>query len=503
MGEVLTIRGTHFGDAREDSYVSIAGIIPTASSYIEWKNDRIAVRIPEFGDSGLVYIHSGNKKSNAALFTNRATMPQLISGSEEGDGPRILSVDPLSGRIGSAVTIQGRNFGASRENGRVVFAWDAESPPSAPASVRGPGRVEVFESEFGYEVWSDREIRVRVPDGAVSGNLEVITGRGNGSPVFFDVAERPGTKIFKDKRSYAVSYAVDVKAEKVVGPNTLYLWVPTPQLSSSQRSVQRLSRSTEPFVEEHRGTSLFQFKDLSEGSAAGVQLSYLVDVYAVETQVRPQAIKRDAVSPIRAAYTLPTPLIPSDDGEIAKLAARIVAKEKNPYLQARRLYEWLTAQGGITAQPVSHGAREAAAGAGADAYAAALLFCAMARSLEIPAIPVSGFLVDRSRKATRHFWAEFWIDGFGWVPVDPALGSGAAPESFSLRSDAASYYFGNLDNQRITFSRGQTGPTQMDPRGRTTQRTRDYSLQTLWEEAIGGLESYSSLWGDLVITGIY
>jgi hypothetical protein len=34
-------------------------------------------------------------------------------------------------------------------------------------------------------------------------------------------------------------------------------------------------------------------------------------------------------------------------------------------------------------------------------------------------------------------------------------------------------------------------------------RTRDYSLQNLWEEAIGGLESYSSLWSDVTITGMY
>jgi hypothetical protein len=43
----------------------------------------------------------------------------------------------------------------------------------------------------------------------------------------------------------------------------------------------------------------------------------------------------------------------------------------------------------------------------------------------------------------------------------------------------------------------------MDPRGRVTVRNREYALQTLWEEALGGLESYSSLWSDLVVTGVY
>ncbi|MDR2069364.1 MAG: IPT/TIG domain-containing protein, partial [Spirochaetaceae bacterium] len=68
MGEVLTIRGEHFGAERDESYVTIAGIAPTASSYIEWNDTRISLRLPEFGESGLVYVHRGNLKSNAALF---------------------------------------------------------------------------------------------------------------------------------------------------------------------------------------------------------------------------------------------------------------------------------------------------------------------------------------------------------------------------------------------------------------------------------------------------
>jgi hypothetical protein len=78
-----------------------------------------------------------------------------------------------------------------------------------------------------------------------------------------------------------------------------------------------------------------------------------------------------------------------------------------------------------------------------------------------------------------------------------------APPSFNLRADRETYYFGNLDNQRIAFSRGQTALSQMDPQGRVTIRDREYALQSLWEEAVAGLESYSSLWSDVTINGIY
>jgi transglutaminase-like putative cysteine protease len=510
MGEVLTIEGSGFGDARGDNRVTIAGIAPTSSSYLEWTDQRIAVRIPDFGESGLVYVLASGRKSNPALFTNRASMPQPVSAGEEGGGPRILSVEPTVASVGALVVIQGRNFGASREGGAVQFAWDAEAPPAAPASQQAPTAIDASESEFAYEQWSDGEIRVRVPDGAVTGNLQVRTARGLTNSQFFEVADRPGAKSYGDKRSYVVSYSVNIKAVKASGPNTLYLWLPRPVLSPTQRGVGLLTQSAEPFVADHRGTALYQFKDVAAGADFTVAQSYLVDVYAVETAVKPQAVKRDVDSPLRQAYTAATALIPADAPEIAKLAERIVGKERNPYLEAKKIYDWLEAEITFVAvdarDPADRkpgGAVQTAADKRGDAYGAALLFCALARARGIPCLPVAGFLVNRDRSSVRHFWAEFWIDGFGWVPVDPAMGADAVPAGFGGRADAAEYFFGNLDSQRVAFSRGQAELSPMDPRGRTVGRERGYALQTLWEEAVGGLDEYSSLWSDLTVTGVY
>jgi transglutaminase-like putative cysteine protease len=385
----------------------------------------------------------------------------------------------------------------------VFFAWDAEVPPSA-AGVTGPGEVEVSETEFGYELWSEREIRVRIPDGAIGGNLTVRTSRGDARPVFFDVIGKPGIKTFKDKRSYAISYATDIRVAEAESPNRLYLWMPRPVNSASQRNVQTLSRTVEPFIENYRGTTLFQMQDLSGGANRGVTLSYLVEVYAVETTINANSAGlRAGSSPVTAAYTAPGAQIPSDDPRVKERSAAILGREQNPYTKARRIYNYLLAEGGIQREQLPGGPLEALENKKADPYTAALLFCALARASGIPALPVSGVLVDRNSATIRHYWAEFWIEGFGWVPVDPALGDGAAVPSFPLRSDHQSWYFGNLDNQRITFSRGQSFLSQMDPRGRSAQRDRDYALQNLWEEAAGGLESYSSLWSDIAITGVY
>ncbi|MCL2129404.1 MAG: IPT/TIG domain-containing protein [Treponema sp.] len=504
MGDTLTITGTGFGDERNESFITIAGTPPTSSSYLYWSNEEIRVRIPDFGEAGLVYIHRGRKKSNPALFANQATLPMPVEGSEQNIIPRISSLEPESGAIGSIVSIKGNNFGSSRESGGVFFSWDSESSQAAPAGIKPPDYIEAFEMEFGYELWSEREIRVRIPDGAISGNLEVRTSKGNSRPVFFEVTGKPGTKVFKDKRSYIISYMVDVKVEQAVIPNSLYIWMPKPAISSSQRNVSFLSRNAEPFVENHQGSSLYQFNDLLPRTAKGINISCVAEVYTVETNIRTQTpVRLNEPSPVGTVYTLPSSLIPSDDAAVKAKAAEIAGRERYPYGKAQKIYEWLISSGGIKRTALNGGVLNALEEKQADSYSAALLFCALLRAENIPAIPLAGVLVNRQRGTSKHYWAEFWLDGFGWVPADPTLGAGVVPPDFNLREDYESYYFGNVDNQRLTFSRGEHFLSRMAPGGRIAQRSRDYSLQNIWEEAAGGLESYSSLWSDITITGMY
>ncbi|MDR3336309.1 MAG: IPT/TIG domain-containing protein [Treponema sp.] len=503
MGEVLTIRGAYFGENQEESYVTVAGFAPTTTAYITWRDDLISLTIPEFAEAGLVYVHRGNKKSNAALFSNEETIPKPIFGADAETGPRIISINPKSAPIGGIVTITGNNFGISREGSSVWFTWGVEASSSAPAELIGPASVEVLENDFGYEVWGEREIRVRVPDGAMSGNLEIRTARGNSRPNYFEVSEKPGIKTFRNKLSYAISYSVDIQVQEASSANTLYLWLPQPVNSASQRLGEPLSRREDPFIENYRGLSLYKLKDLETNKRKEIAVSYPVEVYTVETSVRSREIRQNRPASLYAAYTAPSPLIPGDDPRIKRQASSIAGREQNPYLKAQLIYRWLISEGGIKPGPLTGDALDALANKQADPYQAALLFCALARAEGIPAIPAAGILVDQNSAAVRHYWAEFWIDGFGWIPVDPALGAGACPAKFNLAQENGEYYFGNLDNQRVTFSRGEVHLTQMESQGRTSGRERYYAIQNLWEEAVGGLESYSSLWNDIVINGIY
>jgi len=514
MGDFITLKGKNFGESNEESYVTIAGISPTSSSYHSWQDNTIIVRVPELGDSGLVYVHSRGKKSNGVLYSNSITIPKPVEGEEFGLDPRITSINPQTGAPGSIITITGSNFGVSRElslktTSGIFFSWDYESGAFNPFAVREPEYIEVSETELGYESWNAREIRIRLPDGAVSGNFEIRTPHGRSRPMFFDVTGKPGVKTFKDKRIYTINYSVDIKVLEAARPNTLYLWIPKPASSPSQRNARVISRNAEPFIENHRGVSLYKIDNLAAGANHSINLSYRVETYSVETNIRPQSARQET-TPLSALYTQNTAFIPSDDSQIKTAANTITGREQNPYQKAKMIYDWLLLNIKITNDSAPSGPVAAFEQKKGDSYAAALLFTAMTRAAGVPCIPVAGVYIDHNGQTVRHYWAEFWLNGFGWVPVDPAMGAGAVSFAASLEDaynslgiNPADYYFGNIDNQRIAFSRGDILLSQMENRGRIVSHSQSYSLQNIWEEAAGGLESYTSLWGDIIISGIY
>ena len=535
IGELVTLTGSNFGTFGNESFVTIAGVAPTNASYYLWQDNRIVVRIPELGESGLIHVHVRGQRSNGMLFSNSANVPRPVDGEEMGLQPRITEVSPQSAAVGSLITISGNNFGVSREitmpamslNGMplqprygVFFSWNFEAGPFNPHVMREPQFIETAEIEAGYEFWNAREIRVRVPDGAASGNIEIRTPHGSSRPFFFEVSGKPGVKNFRDRRTYIINYSVDIRVNNAARPNSLYLWMPMPVTSSSQRNVTLVARNTEPFIENHRGVSLFRLSNLNPGANHSINLSFLVEVYAVETEINPQLIRpaaqASASQALSVMHTQNTELIPADHPVIRTQVNTIVGGQQNPYLRARAIYNWILNNIEIT-DTVSSGTDVIAAFENRRAcpYTASLLFTTMARAARIPSLPLAGILINGNGDTFRHYWAEIWIDGFGWLPVDPAMGAGAVTieepvnprftlqENITEERDTAAFFFGNSDNRRIAFSRGEVVLSQMESQGRLVSHSPSFSIQNIWEEATGGLESYSSLWRDVIITGIY
>ncbi len=138
-------------------------------------------------------------------------------------------------------------------------------------------------------------------------------------------------------------------------------------------------------------------------------------------------------------------------------ARAIVANETNPYLQAQKIY-WDI----ITTLPYSHAPHMTLDATGTpeslyvlttgigDCGTQSMYFAALCRSIGIPARAVGGYQMIQGFAGT-HFWAEYYLEGYGWVPVDVTAAEGgdwsynATPAELQQYKE---YFFGSLDPYR-------------------------------------------------------
>lgn len=505
-GGNVRIMGRNFGNERGEGRVEIAGVLPTASSYLSWNNGLIELRVPVTVNSGLVYVETKSGKSRPRLFMNRDRLPYRPLGVlSSKSGPTIASLSSNQGIVGGLLTIVGMNFGANRNESRVEFAWTGDSGFSNSGPDDSSAYTRAEELSLAYESWTDKEIRVRIPDGAATGGVRVVTEKGASDAVFFRVEGAPGSKAFHDRKTYAISYFVSLTKIKATGSNDLYLWIPRPAESANQRDVRVISQSHVPIVPDYNGVAVYRLRDLRTEVPVTVSQSYIVQVYAVTTDIHTDAIKPapDPAPALYARYTVSDSRVPASDPAIVAAAKKTVGREKNPQKIAEALYSMLQKEVKYTTNHVHDLPMDGWRDRTVDSYSMALLYCALLRAAGVPALPVSGYLIGDDRTAVRHFWTEYYLYGFGWVPVDPVLGSGADVPGFKAPIEDRSKYFGNLDNRHLAISRGVVELSPMTAEGRTVVKERQYALQDLFEEASGKIDAYSSFWSDLEVTGVY
>jgi hypothetical protein len=508
-GDVMIITGHYFGAARATSEVRISGVSPTSSDYVEWTDSRISVTIPDEATSGIVYVITRNGRSGGLLFINRDQIPVLASGPAKPGEPYVSSIQPMAAQVGDTITISGMNFGLEKGESNVYFTWGAGSSSAAGAGADQAGMLPASDYNMDYISWSDREIVLRVPDGAASGNVLVTSDKGQSNSVYFEVLAGAGTKLFSSVRKYSVQYGMNVTVNAASGDTTLYLWMPHVLETPEQTRVQLVSQDPEPVVAAG-DPSLYELSNPAKGGRYHIGLSWMFDRYAVQTQVNPSRIpvSYDTTTDMYRHFTTPDVLAPSGNPDVVKAAAGIAGGEKNPYLKARRVYEWMTSNLS-SAQSTQEGDPVALLKTRrGDAFAWSSLYCSLLRSVGVPTRMVAGYLAgDTGEPARRHFWDEFYIDSLGWVPVDPLLGAqkpalaGQSPGQ-DAALDPKAYYFGNLDNRHITLTEGLETVNQMDPQGKTQLHREFPYLLTIHEEAVGNLSATSSF-EDLVVSGTY
>jgi transglutaminase-like putative cysteine protease len=483
-GELISIEGENFGSSKKGAEVRIAGARPLSDSYQNWSDSLIIVRVPSEVGSGMVTVETRKGLSNGVLFTNRDHIPLIISGPQKPGYPYLETIEPESGSIGATLTVSGLNYGHERGTSAVYFTAAGVSDDTSAGDDSLSGMIKCSEMDYDYESWDEQQIQVFIPDGASSGNIRILTDKGLSNALYFEVTGSAGTKTFSDKMGFQVEYGIDISGADGELPNGLDLWVPAIRAGLEQRNVETVTEPM-PLWQDYLGIMRYHFDNLSRAETYSVSIKSWLERYNIETRIVSSRVKTwyNEDRRLYKLYTEPEPLIPSDSQIIIDAAASAVHREKNPYLKASAIYNYLLKNLEYNSNNTSTVVKSLEAGTG-DSYAYSILFTAMCRASGIPTRPAAGVLVYNNKQAVNHYWAEFYLEAFGWIPVDPALGDGARFGNFPMNEelDMADYYFGSIDNHHINLTKGIIAT-----------RKGNYSLQTIYEES-NGVKSYSSYW---------
>ena len=261
-------------------------------------------------------------------------------------------------------------------------------------------------------------------------------------------------------RRFEATYVATVEAVPA-GLNRLEVWIPLPKDTPHQK-IRGLSVES-PYPgsirrEKEYGNLYYYF---STDRPQSGRLDVKVRFEAERLEARAEDVGSAAESPEQLQRYLQPDKLVSLSPRIQRLAAQATLGHQTPEAKARAIYDYVvnTMIYDKTAPGWGQGDTERACdvrkGNCTDFHS---LFLSLARSQGIPARFVIGFPLKSDPSGTipgYHCWAEFYIAGKGWIPVD------ASEASKSSDPAKRAYFFGHLDPDRVSFTMGRD--LRLDP----------------------------------------
>lgn len=508
-GEVITIKGKNFGNEMSDSYVELAGNRITASDYTVWTDSEITLVLPYSATDGLLYVVTSSGSSEPVVFSTKDTIPIPLPQSETSSKPKLSTVSTASGKVatvGSVITLTGVNFGSLRNDSAVFFSAKIEN-------LGFDQYIECSNFDNDYLFWGNQEISVRVPDGATTGFVFVRTPNGESNRMLIDIDTSDGSKKFSDQHTYILSVETDISNISAKENASILLFTPCPPQSAMQRSVEISETVPKAMISNYENTivqqlSLNSKQENLQSQKFNFKNSFAVTVCAVETTVNNPNKKASTLierNEFTGNFTKPSALIPSDNEKIIETATKIVKKEKSTYNKAKMIYDYLIDNFVLLQEfkPLTSNTLDVFETGSIDSYDSALLFTSLCRAADIPTIMNAGILVGKDLTSKNHWWAEFYLDDIGWIPVDPAMGAGLEHDIFKPKDNPREFYFGNIDSQHIAFSRDFSNVKTSQQTGKRVLRPRTFALQSVWEESSDETLQYSSFWTPVRVQGVF
>lgn len=290
------------------------------------------------------------------------------------------------------------------------------------------------------------------------------------------VAARQAHRLSRDflvmPQDFAVTYTLTVKANAVPDGATIRCWLPYVHLFPFQSDVYLLDSDPgdaliAPPQAPHR--TVYLEKRAKKDEPTRFSIHFIYRCWARVSQIDPRTIqpyRKDG--PEYHYYTADRkPHLDLTDELLVGLNREIVGDETNPYLIARRIYDWIArntiyqfAREYSTLDNISHYTAARRAG---DCGQHGMLFIALCRINGIPARWQSGWESFEAKGNNMHDWCEFYVEPYGWLPADPDMAVNVthyaddvlAPEEARQLVD---FMFGSMDHFRLATNSDFAAP---------------------------------------------
>ena len=230
----------------------------------------------------------------------------------------------------------------------------------------------------------------------------------------------------------------------------LRLWLPAPRVDrATQFNVELIDSSSPCQLHLERAHASAYFEEQYDGESLNVAVKYSFSTYAQYCKEgESNGTENDSDTAKYLEQVAPHTLFSEN---IKRVANEIIGDERRPYYMGRLLFEamrerypWASAREYSTIENIPEYVIEHGHG---DCGQIALLFITLCRYVAIPARLVSGFMLHTGYD-NLHDWCEIFIEGMGWIPVDPSFGV----QKWGENDEERYFYYGGMDGYRLVVN---------------------------------------------------
>jgi hypothetical protein len=265
---------------------------------------------------------------------------------------------------------------------------------------------------------------------------------------------------------------------EVPAGETLRCWIPFPrEIKGRQQSIELISTEPSDYLladnESYLQRTVYLEKVVEAATPTRFEVEYEYTSYGSYVPIVADRVIPPESTPELAPFIAEVAPHIVFTPELRELNKQIIGEETNPYLVARRLFEWVdnnipwaSAREYSTIRNISRYAHENMHG---DCGIQTLLLITLCRLNGIPARWQSGWEFQPPDDS-MHDWGMIYFEPYGWVPMDVTYGLRKSDEG-----DLKWFYLHGMDSYRLIFNDAYSRPlypAKIHPRSETVDSQR-------------------------------